>query len=141
MNGEIFAQQRQLHRAANLREVAEVALKKLLVGEHGNAVRAGGFVGFRDGDGVEVFRDDTGARARFFHLGDQRERERVAVLVASAIERFGKAPEVISRQRRRAKIVGFREDFRDLAFFHVEDFFQARRQHEFRPLSLCSAQR
>src|SRR5438128_2183128 len=72
IDDEILAQQRKFYRCANLFQMLEGALKKLLVGENGKATGAGGFVGARNTYGIEISANDAGRRRGLFHLGDQR---------------------------------------------------------------------
>lgn len=70
---EILAQDWEPDLGADLGEVREAAVEELLVGEHGDGVGAGLFVGARHGDGIEVGRDDARGGAGFFHLGDEAQ--------------------------------------------------------------------
>ena len=57
-------------------------MKKLPVGQHGQAACPGSLVRFGDGDRVEVVADDALGRRRFFHLGDE------AKVAFSRLEQF-----------------------------------------------------
>ena len=104
-------------------------MEELLVGEDGDAVGSGGFVGFCGGDGVEVGGDDACAGAGLFDLGDEGEGEWVAVFVAPLVEGGGESAKVVALKRGGAEVVGFGEDFGDFGLFDVDDFLQARGQH------------
>jgi len=60
MDDEVFSQERQVDRLADLREVGKVALKVFFVCQDGEGIRPGRRVGLRDPDGVEIGRDRAG---------------------------------------------------------------------------------
>ena len=75
INDEILAQQRQFHGGADLAEIIERALEKFFVGQNGQAACARRFVFFGDADGIKVLANDAGGRRRFFHFGNQWQRD------------------------------------------------------------------
>ena len=77
-------------------------MEKLLVGEHGDAVRARRFVESGDGERIEIRGNHSRARRRFFHLGDEAEP------VGAVIEPRGESAEIFAREGRRAEQVRLR---------------------------------
>ena len=124
VNDEILSQTRQRGLLPDAREVAEMALEKLLVREHRDAIRPGGLVLPRDRDRVEVLGDDAGTGRRLFHLGDE------AQLIRPAIEPPREAAKFVAIERRGAQQFHFRKQTRDFTGFGIQNFIEAVRRHE-----------
>ena len=105
-------------------------LKKLLVREHRNRVRARRFVSARDLHRIEICRDHPRRRRRLLHLRDQRQPlDRHVRPVPVPVQRLRKPAEILAQQRRRAQMFEPRQQLRDFVFFHGEDFLQAIGRH------------
>jgi hypothetical protein len=111
------------HRLTDAREERQAALKKLLVREHADAVRARSLIRFRDCDRIKVLRDHSRTRARLFHLGDHAERGR------AAIQRGGKPAEIIAQQCGLAEVIEPREQLRHFRALHFENLLEPRGNH------------
>ena len=133
VDDEILPQTRERNLLADARKVAEVALEKLFIGEHGDAIRARRFIQSGDGERVEIGGDHSRAGRRFFYFGDEPEP------LGAVIEPRGESPEIFARERRGAEHVRLRQNACDLARFDFEDFLEAIRWHKSRGLSRPSA--
>ena len=123
VNDEILAQTRERRFLPDAREVAEMALEKLFVRQHRDAIRAGRFVLPRDHHGIEVRCDHARARRCFFYFGDEPE------MLGAAIEPPREAAKFVTIQCRGTQQFDLRKQARDFLRFDIEDFFEAIRRH------------
>ncbi len=87
VDDEVFAEDGKGDGGLDLGDVFEFSVKVLFIGENGESIGAGGVIGLRDGDGVEVFDEGAGGRRGFFDFRDD---------VDEAIGLFGEGGEEVA---------------------------------------------